>query len=279
MSRPTAAQYSAAVAEEKPKRRRSRSELRDLMLEGGKALLLNSKPTIGFEELTYARVFGHIKQTRGHTITRGSVHERIWNSQRDFQLDVVESIVSQTPHQIFEVVQSGAVEALASADLTTPAGRRYTAQNVVRLAQNHSWKLNDELTSAESVALAVRFRLAELDPDDPEALVVADHIFRQRQVSTNLYTELFLSLMDALGLRFKDGLGADPAALLAVLGNAITIALSSDPLPTAQDLRRLPTGPNQELEEWTSSALGVWFIVKSMLELDDDTIDESERLL
>lgn len=121
-----------------PQRRRSRSELRELMLAGGKAVLLDTKHTIGFEDVTYARVFDHVQSSTGQTITRGSVHERIWNSQREFQLDVLAAIVSETPEQLFDVANSGALEAMATADLSTAAGRRYATRNVVRLLQQRS---------------------------------------------------------------------------------------------------------------------------------------------
>ena len=73
----------------RPTKRRSREELRDLVL--GAALDLIRAEGLGVEPttVTYQRVFDHLEEREGVRVTRASVHERIWDSQEHFQHDVL----------------------------------------------------------------------------------------------------------------------------------------------------------------------------------------------
>ncbi len=64
-----------------------------LLLDAGADLI--DRDGIGLElaEITYASVFDYLELTEGVRITRASVHNRIWPSQRDFQLEVVAEAV------------------------------------------------------------------------------------------------------------------------------------------------------------------------------------------
>ena len=69
--------------------RRTRDETRRLVLEAAVDLVrrdgLGAEPTT----ITYQKVFDHLEETKGVRITRASVHERIWENQREFQFDVI----------------------------------------------------------------------------------------------------------------------------------------------------------------------------------------------
>lgn len=69
--------------------RRSRDQLRGIVLEAAADLLAQAGPGLGLENVTYARVFQHLEEHEGVRVTAASVHERIWQSQTDFQVDVM----------------------------------------------------------------------------------------------------------------------------------------------------------------------------------------------
>lgn len=69
--------------------RRTRQQLRDLLVTAGERLLLRDGIGLTPYSLTYASVFDHIKKTRGVTIHRSTVHNHIWSSQEEFQADIL----------------------------------------------------------------------------------------------------------------------------------------------------------------------------------------------
>ena len=69
--------------------RRTREQTRELVVEA--ALDLVRAHGLGVEPTTisYQRVFDHLEKTTGIRVTRASVHERLWASQEEFQVEVL----------------------------------------------------------------------------------------------------------------------------------------------------------------------------------------------
>lgn len=74
--------------------RRSRREIEQLVIEAAIGLVQSEGMGIGFEGITYTRVFRHLEQTTGERVTRASVHERVWRDQADFQAAVRDRIAA-----------------------------------------------------------------------------------------------------------------------------------------------------------------------------------------
>lgn len=248
--------------------RRSRHELKELILDAAVEVLADVRPTMGFEHLTYKRVFDHLHDTHGLRVTTASVHERIWSSQREFQLEAVATAIGAIPDEIFDVGATGAARVLDRADLDTVPGRRRAVQDLVRTLQNRGWELGAAATAHDALWLAARFRYATIPPDDPEALAFSELILTHRQRNTELFVEMMRAVMQTVGLRFRAGFDDDPAQRLAVLGNAATIGLLTDVMPEASAMRSYPSGPGGSLEDWSPPALALWFLVCAVIELD-----------
>lgn len=78
--------------------RRSREELRQLMLDAGSQLLARRGLAFDPPSLSYANVFQHLEETRGIRLHRSQVHGRIWESQDHYRSEVViETIRSVHP--------------------------------------------------------------------------------------------------------------------------------------------------------------------------------------
>lgn len=75
-------------------KRRKRADLKHLVLDAGYDLAVSQGLGAGLETDTYASVFDYLERSSGVRVTRGSVHERIWNSQRDFQIEVLAKLAA-----------------------------------------------------------------------------------------------------------------------------------------------------------------------------------------
>ncbi|MEM9563547.1 MAG: hypothetical protein AAGA93_13060 [Actinomycetota bacterium] len=77
--------------------RRSKDELRALLVSTGERLLLQDGIALTPYSLTYAGVFEYIKATRGVTLHRSAIHKHIWSSQGEFQADVLAEAARYDP--------------------------------------------------------------------------------------------------------------------------------------------------------------------------------------
>ena len=75
--------------------RRSREELRQLMIDAGCDLLARRGLAFDPPSLTYANVFQHLETSRGIRLHRSQVHGRIWESQDHYRTDVVIETINQ----------------------------------------------------------------------------------------------------------------------------------------------------------------------------------------
>lgn len=77
----------AALATDRP--RRTKAELKELVLAAAVHLFLRDGLRLQVESLTYAKVFTHIKETKGIQVHRSTVHGKIWSSQDEFRAEVL----------------------------------------------------------------------------------------------------------------------------------------------------------------------------------------------
>ena len=105
--------------------RRSRSEIRALMMEAGQAILVEQGLGVGAQDLTFKRVFDRVAATHGIRLTNASVIRRAWENQAEFQDDVLLSVAVAGDAGDESAVAAGELlPLLASADLTSLEGRR-----------------------------------------------------------------------------------------------------------------------------------------------------------
>jgi len=69
--------------------RRSREDLRQIMVDAGCELVARRGLSFDPPSLTYANVFQHLETTQDIRLHRSQVHGRIWESQDHFRTDVV----------------------------------------------------------------------------------------------------------------------------------------------------------------------------------------------
>lgn len=260
------------------KPRRRRAELRQLIIDAGLEVLEELPATLGFEDLTYALVFRHVAETRGEKVFRSSVHERIWANQREFQLDVVAAAARRPTTATFESFASSAAEFLDGADLSTPNDRRYVAREVIRLGQNANWRTT-YIDARYDLFRKIRQSASTLDPEDPELAVVAAALEEEKEARLELYGNLISFGMEQVGLRVRPAYRLMQPSAEARIAEGAAAVVSGFGFDLSADMIELPTGPNGELRDWYPASFGVWAYLSTMLELDDDDLNEADRRL
>ncbi len=114
--------------------RRSREELRIVLLDVGVALLLERGLVGGAEHVTFAEVFAAAEGRWGSSINPASVYKRIWGTQAEFQRDLVLAAAAFYPDGEEQPTLAAARTVLASADLSTAQSRKAALSELCRVA-------------------------------------------------------------------------------------------------------------------------------------------------
>lgn len=256
--------------------RRSRDELRELLLDVGVELLTERNVDFSIDALGYRTVFDHLEKTRGVRVTYGSVHERIWGSQREYQLAVLTAAVHSIPEQNFDAFAGPASRVIDALPLDTPAHRRYAAQELTRVAMNANWESSPP---GYDLLRTLRYLCATLDTTSETIEPLLGLIAEQRARTAELYSEVLHQLVAVLGLRARAPLALDEAvASLALASNATIAGLDLDSAVAPLEPLMLATGPDGQEQSWHRAAFTTWVMTRGLLELDGE-LDEIERAL
>lgn len=251
-------------------KRRSREELRELVLEAALDLIrlegLGAEPTT----ISYQRVFEHLEATTGVRVTRASVHERIWDSQDHFQHEVLlrasqsRSGIPQTADIALSVLEG--TDGLPPEERVAEMTRQAAPANLA-VAQSdslfYSWVgMTMSMAKDPHLSGTTREELAET------AASLYDGFKKQT-------VELLRSIGAEIGMRPRRDLFPDQTdgfELIAQLGIAISEGVS---VRTRFDESELPevalkTGPDGEEQTWTAFAAGYWALLNTFLEVDPD---------
>ena len=253
----------------KPKRR-TREETRELVI--GAALDLVREYGLGVEPTTisYQRVFDHLEQTTGVRITRASVHERLWASQEEFQVEVLLR-VSRMETGLTAAAETAA-SVLESSDSQEPLVQmRELARNapnaVLEVAADdplfYSW-VGFTLSLAKDSATRHRTRA------DLAARTKSEYLEAEVRGA-----ELVRTLANAIGVRPRTDLFNGPhdgyilisrLGLTMAEGATVRMRFDKGELPDVE----LRTGPDGEAQTWTAFAAGYWALLNTFLEVDPD---------
>ena len=111
----------------------TRDELRLLLLESGRTLLIEEGLGTGVDTLTFKRVFERVEADTGRRISNASVIRRVWENLADYQADVLVTIAGQDGlgefHETFAVLEP----VFASIDLSSSEARDRSVREVCRV--------------------------------------------------------------------------------------------------------------------------------------------------
>lgn len=254
----------------RPARRRSRDELRELVLAAALDLIRTEGLGVEPTTVTYQRVFDHLEKRNGVRVTRASVHERIWDSQEHFQHDVLlraslsESGIPATTDIAIETYER--TVGLDSVARMTEMTRSAAPANLAVSESDdlfYSW-VGMTMSMARDPRLPASTRR-----EFAEATSTLYAGFKAQTV------ELLRSIGSAIGMRPRRDLfppGVDGFEVIAQLGIALSEGIS---VRTRFDKGELPdvelmTGPDGEMQSWTAFAAGYWALLNTFLEVDPD---------
>ena len=198
------------VDSEVTKTRRSRAELRKIVLDAGQDLLLSEGLGSGAEHLSFKRVLSYVEATQGIRITNASIIGRVWKNQEEFQTDVIRSIVDQQVEEEVQDTSDALVAAMGRLDVSTPELRRASLGELIRVSS--AQYLSSASTSTATIQMAlVTYVAASESRHEDNPMVESFRATNER--STQRYIDLYQAGLDAVGWRIRSGLSLRDAAV------------------------------------------------------------------
>ncbi len=268
LPRPTVCD-DGAMAEllETRRTRRSRDELRDLLVGAGRAILEEEGLAVGAGELTFRRVFDHLAETTGVRLTNASVIRRVWENQEHFRADVLESIASKADASGELDRTLGALAPLLDAfDRTSPEARVRSLCELARVGGEASMRARLE-TRDWSLWVGV-WVLALTTTPTGRRRRIRDALTTGLDTAADVWEQLFAGICSHLGLRVRAPLTLHQFTL-AVSAMVEGTALRQGGDPELALVER-PTGPDGAPQEWTLFGVCMEALALRFLEIDPD---------
>ncbi|MGA2836028.1 MAG: hypothetical protein ABSF84_05470 [Acidimicrobiales bacterium] len=246
--------------------RRSREELREIVLAAGRDVLLSEGLGSGAEHLSFKRVLSHVASSQGIRVTNASVIGRIWENQEEFQFDVIRSFVDHQVVQELDDTADALRDVLGTLDVSTPAMRRASLGELIRVTC--AQYLQSATTSAATIQMAlVTYIAAAKGLGDDTSLI--DSFRETSERMTLQYTKLYQAGLDIVGWRVRPGLALrDIAVLFSAIAEGILLHRLVDPDVLPSIVRpRLSDG--REVE-WSALAVSMDALVDVFSEPDPD---------
>ncbi len=251
---------------ERRKARLSRDELRVLMLDAGREILKEEGIEATTNNLTFKRVFEHVERDTGIQLTNASVIRRVWENQADFQADVLSAIAHDVERPEVDESLRAIVGFLEGFDLSTEALRLTAARQLCRVVGAAS---SDTLQASSNWPLWISVvAMATTDsPSDRRSRV--QHALQEGYVTiTDFWEQSSGVFMAHLGLRLRPPWTMRQYTITSTAlseGYALRQHIDGRVEPFL-----LPTGPGNELEEWTVFGLAMEALVLQCFEPDPD---------
>lgn len=250
----------------------TREELRLLLLDTGRTLLIEEGLGTGVDSLTFKRVFERVEVDTGRRISNASVIRRVWENLADYQADVLVTIAGQDGLGEFDETFAALEPVFASIDLSSPEARVRSvrevcrvggAANILALLESPHWSL--------WIAVWALATAENLRPGGQRL----DHQLRIRQAllegykgTTRLWEDAYRSLVQALGLRPRRPLTVHQFTVtVGALAEGCSLRQRLDP---DMDGILRPTGPDGEDQEWSVFAIGLEALQRLYFEPDPD---------
>lgn len=253
--------------------RRTREDLKQLILDAADEVIARDGFGVMSSTITYKQVFDHLESAHGVRVTRGSVHERIWPSQHEFQLEVLRRAARwdarESTHRTAEALTAIHERAVA-ADWSTWR----TLTQMVRVGGELNYRSaddDDRYFAWTGLTLALAHAV---EPDSSEHEALSESVTESYASLSADLSEMYAGVFDALGVRVRDDLFESPDEAMAVF-TRLTTALSEgvsmrrrfdeDELPGL----RLLTGPDGSAEDWHPFSVGLLALLRLFVQVDD----------
>jgi hypothetical protein len=250
----------------------SRDELRALLLETGRTLLIEEGLGTGVDTLSFKRVFERVESDTGRRISNASVIRRAWENQADYQTDVLVSVAQQEGLGELDETFSAMVPLFSTLDLSTVEARERSlrelcrvggAANILALLESPNWSL--------WIAVWALATAESLRPDEQRAENLARirrALLAGYQGVTQLWEDAYAALAASLGIRVRAPLTVRQFTLaVGALAEGCSLRQRLDP---EMDGILRPTGTDGEDQEWSVFAIGLEALQRLFFEPDPD---------
>lgn len=246
--------------------RRTRSELRALVLGAGVEVLRQDGLGTGAEHVTFKRVFERVEATTGVRVTNASVIGRIWDNLADFQSAVLAAVAAEEVVDQENAVLTAVAAAAASVDRSTPEARRDALRELLRVGAEAN--LDSGTTSRAWATVIGVWALASGARGTPAGDRIHEALRQSHAAADRRSVAATEAMTDFLGLRLR------PPFTVGQFTQACTALVEGCALRdrAGADIRGvgLPTGPDGSVREWTVLGVGMEALVDQFFELDPD---------
>jgi hypothetical protein len=246
--------------------RRSRQELRELLLAAAIEVLRQDGLGTGAEHLTFKRVFEQVAATTGVRITNASVIGRIWANQAEFQSAVLAAMASEEITDQERVVMESIADFAATVDRSSVESRRAALREFMRIAAEANLTSGTTSTGWATVigvwALASGSRGSGATDPIYESMRASYAAVEKRGIAA---TEALLAF---LGMRPRDPFSVrqfTTACTALVEGCALR-----DRAEGGIRGIELATGPGGTIQPWTVLGIGMEALAEQFFEFDPD---------
>lgn len=255
----------AAKAKAKRGPRRSRTELRDLLLRAGTDLLLQEGLASGAEHLTFKRVLDKLA-SEGIRITNASIIGRVWDSQADFQTDVLVSVAEDTVAELDTTVQALA-EVLKEVDVSTLEHRWEAVRELCR--RGGAANLDAMVTSRIWPLWIGAWSVVTSGPRSDSSKQIEQALLRSYDEVTRAHERLYTSLIELCGFRLRQPY---TVRQITVAVSALAEGCALRDRVDTDSVRRInrASGPGGSEQEWTLFSVGIEALAHQFLEPDPD---------
>jgi hypothetical protein len=255
-----------------PNRRRTRAELRDLVVAAGVEVLLQQRVDLRPETLSYASVLEHVERTRGVTLYRSSVHGRIWDSHKEYWLDVLARAIDAEPVIDRSIVADLAADAPPGAG-DGPDGRWQRAMAEVRMlaaADTAARLASTDFLRRQSI------RSALLMEPDSEPFSSLRRLLHRSQTTEIARLKDFYRQVVSLGFEVRPELGIDDEEALRILATLYLSAASGAVFDQAAGVESSsrtytlrPAGEHGRHRQWPAISVATWAVFAYLFQVAD----------
>jgi hypothetical protein len=248
------------IEERRP--RVARAELRNLMLDAGRSILLEQGLRIRTSSLTFKDARERVEADTGIRFTNASFIGRLWADQEEYRQDVLMSIASDDFRSEIDPVALAVVDVLGRSDLSTEAGRTMAMREICRVGGAVHV---DALRRSNGWSLWIGIWSIAASSDDPvERARLQDALRDGYAVLNQGFEDAFGGLMLLLGLRVREPLTVrqfSNAVGALVEGCSLRELIQGE----MEGILR-PTGPDGKDQEWTVFAIGLAALAQEFFE-------------
>ena len=238
-----------------------------MFIEAGRSILREEGLAVGGEALTLKRVSDRVEADFGIRYTNASIIGRIWDSQADYQTDVLVTVAADDSNSEVEESLDRMASFMANMDTSTDVARQWSIRELCRkvsavhldtLRNSTDWSLWIGIWAITAVGTA------------PERRQRIDEALRQSYLDvTDQMAAIYSSLLDLLGYRPRLGL---TVRQFAIASAALTEGCVLRDRVDSEQMNGIvrPTGRYGDDQEWTLFGLALYALAEQFFELDPD---------